>query len=179
MMLGAVTADHKKRPPWAFAIVEVIIVAIILVVLAMLVGPQLTVASNANREDDLQAKLLNLRTQVLVYRAEHGGLPPGYPPANHAAPPNGETFVAQLTQYTDKSGNTSPTGDRHFRYGPYLEAMPVNPMNNSSAIRFIADDQLFPQTPRGSEGWVYKPATGTIAANVGGNDLDGTPYFDY
>ena len=162
-----------------FTLAEVVIVVIILGLLAVLVVPHLSTAANAEREASLRDDLHFLRTQVMVYQAQHDGVAPGYPNGDMAAQPSQEIFTSQMTMYTDQAGNTSRTPSDVFKYGPYLQRIPKNTLNNNGNIQFVGPDSVFPLQAKGLDGWLYQPATGTIAANVEGTDLYGVRYIDY
>lgn len=176
-------ANRQGRDPRVlakgFTLAEVVIVVIILGLLAVLVVPHLSTAANAEREASLRDDLHFLRTQVMVYQAQHNGIAPGYPDGDVTAQPSQAVFVEQMTMYTDEAGNTSRTPSDVFKYGPYLQRIPKNTLNNNSNIRFVRPDSDFPRQAKGLDGWLYQPTTGTIAANVEGTDLYGVRYIDY
>jgi general secretion pathway protein G len=159
--------------------VEVLIVVLIIGVLAALVVPQFSNAAKTAKESTLRDDLRHLRTQIMVYRAQHGNVSPGFPNGDPSATPTDAAFVAQMTQYTDGRGRASANPDATHKLGPYLTDMPVNPINDSASIRFIGPGQPFPSAPVGSEGWVYQPSTGAISANVDGEDSSGAKFFEY
>jgi len=166
-------------PSRGFTRVEILIVVSILTAMAALVGPQLTSAASSRRETVLADQLRYLRTQVLIYRAQHMGVPPGYPDGSLAAEPTRQAFIDQMRMYTSVDGRTSTTFDEEFHCGPYLQEVPANPVNGSSTIQFIRSDKLFPVRPAGDDGWLYKPTTCTVAANVEGRDINGVAFIDY
>jgi general secretion pathway protein G len=170
---------HPHRRPQAFSLLEILIVLMILGILAALVVPQFSDASNLAKESSLRDELRYLRTQIMVYRAQHGGVAPGYPNGNPKLEPTNQAFAAQLTRYSNAKGQTADAASAEFHLGPYLQRVPVNPINGSSAVRFLGSDEPFPSAPVGEEGWLYKPSTGVIAANVPGQDVQGGAYFDY
>ena len=162
-----------------FGIVEAILVTVLLCVLTVLVVPKFAQAANTAQQKQVRDKLIILRTQISVYRAEHNGIPPGYPGNDIKAIPNVDTFIAQMTLPTNVAGEVSPAPNDEYRFGPYMDRVPVNPISQSGGIRLVLSRESFPTTPMGDQGWVYHPASGTIAANVEGADVSGVPYFDY
>lgn len=165
-----------------FTLVEIIIVVAILGILAAIVVPRFSNAAKTASATALREDLKVLRTQIAVYRAQHMGVSPGYPAGSSSSQttsPTLEIFIAQMIQYTDEKGATSATKNSRYRFGPYLLKMPVNSINDSSEILFIAADEPFPTAPTGKQGWVYQPSAGTIAADVAGVDHSGTAFFDY
>ena len=183
MNASALTArmhiSRHSRAARGFTFVEVLIVVLILGILAALVVPQFSNAADEARESSMRNDLRYLRTQIMVYRAQHNGVSPGHPGGNTSNEPTFEAFVDQMTRYSSIGGSTADAPSETHRFGPYLQKMPTNPINNSAAIRFIAAGETFPTSPEGDEGWVYQPSTGQIAANVSGVDKDGVAYFDY
>lgn len=97
-----------------FTLVEILIVVIILGILAAIVIPQFTNASQNARESSLQSTLQTLRSQVELYKLQHGD-----------AIPN---LVTNWSAFT----GTSSFGGQSF--GPYMQAIPVNPMNTLTAV---------------------------------------------
>lgn len=166
---------HKRL----FNRVEIVIVIAVLGVTASSMGPRWTQADTPAPEIILADQLALMRTQILVYRAQHHGRPPGFPNGDLHATPDYQTFVAQMTSYTNGRGKTSASADRDFRFGPYLHDVPMNPFNQSASIRFIGAGETFPTSPAGDAGWFYQPSTGALCANVQGRDDTGKPFIDY
>ncbi len=162
-----------------FSLVELIIVIAILGILAAIVVPRFTNASEVAQSNALKEDLRILRTQIMVYRVQHNGNPPGYPNGDLSASPTMESFTQQMTLYSNAEGKTSATPSTQYKLGPYLLKMPVNMKNGSSEIKFIGDGAAFPSAADGTTGWVYQPSTGLFAANATGSDSDGKKYFDY
>ena len=163
----------------AFTLIELLIVVVIIGILATIVLPQFTSASVTAKENTLKDELRYLRTQIVVYKAQHHDTPPGYPGGDRLAAPTAADFIAQMSKPTDEYGATNATGTPTFRFGPYLSAMPANPLTGLKAVRIVGDGEAMP-TPTGVEfGWIYKPLTGEIIANSTGSDTSGVPYANY
>lgn len=160
-------------------LLEALIVLVIMSGLGALVVPQFSSAARVSRETSLRDDLRYVRTQILVYRAQHGGVAPGYPQGDATHAPTITDLASQLTLYTDAQGRTSTQRGEQFRFGPYLERMPVNPVNRSAAVRFVKADAAFPVRPTGVEGWLYQPSTGAFVPNAEGLDAAGDAYFQY
>ena len=165
---------RQYRP--GFSLVEILIVVMIIGILAAIAVPKLSNASQIARENSLKDNLRLLRTQLGVYKSQHSVFP-GYPAGDTAQTPTAAITADQLLQYTDGTGNTSATSSPVYRWGPYLDIMPKNPVNNSAVWKILSDSDPF--TPDGSTGWLYQPSTGTLKANVPGNDSSGRPLIDY
>ena len=128
-----------------FTLVEILIVVIILGILAAIVIPQFTEASNDARESALASDLQTARSQLELYKVQHVDT---YPAA--------ATFVTQLTSKTDLDGTINASG----AYGPYLQSFPTNPFNDLSTVE-VEDgaDGLGDN----SHGWHFNTATGRFS----------------
>src|SRR6185295_7253169 len=82
-----------RRPPRsapsartaAFTLIEILIVVVILGILATIVVPQFSNASINAKENTLKDELRYLRTQIVVYKAQHHDIAPGYPGGDNTA----------------------------------------------------------------------------------------------
>lgn len=160
-----------------FTLVEILIVVIILGILAAIAIPQFSNASHVTRENTLKDELRYLRSQIVVYQAQHQDAAPGFQNgtlAGNAA----ALFVTQMTEYTDMYGNTSATQSGAFVYGPYLSKMPPNPLTGDATIQIITGSQATP-VPDNSTAWIYNPTTGAIVVNSTSTGSDGTAYLSY
>ena len=139
-----------------FTLVEILIVVIILGILAAIVIPQFTNASEDARKSSLTSQLQTLRSQVELYKLQHRDQ---YPTSDGTS--SGDWDWALLTTKTDEDGGT--TGD--VKYGPYLQAIPVNNLNGQSGMQSVADDAAaLAATAGDGEGFVFSQATGKIWA---------------
>ncbi len=89
-------------------------------------------------------------------------------------------LVEQLTGRSRQDGTTElreGKADDLF-FGPYLEAIPVNPENGLASIRIMPADFNEPVL-NGSAGWVFVPATGRIYPDLPGEDARGVSYATY
>lgn len=163
----------------AFTLVELVIVIAVLGILGALVIPKFSNAADTARANTLREDLRYLRTQAILYRAQHNNVFPGYPAGDTTAAPSVQDFVNQMTMHSDEQGVTNAAATSRFKFGPYLLRMPVNPIAGNADVRLVASTDAFPTEPAGPEGWVYQPSTGTFAPNVAGVDPDGQAYFDY
>src|SRR5438874_253015 len=85
-----------------FTLIEILIVVVILGILATIVVPQFSNASMNARENTLKDELRYLRTQIVVYKAQHHDVPPGYPNGDRTAAATGPDFILQMTKPTDE-----------------------------------------------------------------------------
>ncbi len=161
-----------------FTLVELLIVVVILGIMAMIVIPQFSNASHQARENSLRDDLRFLRTQVGVFAAQHRDVAPGYPGGDTGVSPTEAAFVAQMTLYTSEGCATNGTGSAIYKFGPYLTKMPNNPLNGLNTMIMVDNGTAVPAAD-GSTGWIYKPYTKEVIANLAGNDATGTPYTQY
>ena len=160
-----------------FTLVEILIVVIILGILAAIVLPKFSSASETARASTMAQDLRVTRTQLAVYQTEHIGVPAGYPPDGGEA--NEATFVAQMTMASDDSGATQADSTLVFRYGPYWRKAPTNPFNGKESVKVLTDAEGFPDAASDEFGWVYQPATRMFVSDAAGQDGFGKLYFEY
>ncbi len=135
----------------AFTLVEILIVVIILGILAAIVIPQFSEASDDARLSSMVSDLQTVRSQLELYRVEHSTYPIG-PEAN---------WIAQLTGKTDIFGATTGTD-----YGPYLQTFPTNPFNDSAGVIIDTAGGSSPGVVSADTvGWYFNGDTGKFAAN--------------
>jgi len=132
----------RNRKQQGFTLVEILIVVVILGILAAIVIPQFTSASDTAKSNSLLTQLQTIRSQFELYRVQH----------NDTYPTEAQLWT-NLTDKTDASGDT----DGDDNYGPYLQKAPVNPFESSSTVSDEAAAGV---------GWVYDEATGVIKAAV-------------
>src|SRR3954462_875998 len=104
-----------------FTLVEILIVVIILGILAAIVIPQFTNASQDARESSLLSQLQTLRSQIELYKLQH-----------HDALPDLVTNWNPLTTKTNAAGGAATLATDSF--GPYMQSAPTNPVNTSNVV---------------------------------------------
>lgn len=152
-----------------FTLIELLMVVIILGILAAVVIPQFSSSSKDAKESVLKTNLSAIRGALELYALQHNE---NYPGAD--GDPN--TFINQLTLYTDRSGNATVTKGTDNPYGPYLKnGFPKNPFvtdedaassvyidtvtGDIGAVTAIAD----PNTT--TAGWIFVYKTGEFIVN--------------
>lgn len=127
-----------------FTLVEILIVVVILGILAAIVVPQFTEASQEAKLSSLCCDLQTLRSQIELYKIQHNDIPPSL--AN---------FENQMTGYTDVYGDVMPAAGPNI-YGPYIQKIPMNQFNNDNTV------QSSPPAGDDGGGWEYNEDTGAI-----------------
>lgn len=163
----------------AFTLVEVLIVVIILAILAALVVPKFSNAARLSRENLLRENLRFIRSQIVIYNAEHNNVSPGYPNGKTAATPTEQAFIDQMTKPTNARGETAAKTSPDHPYGPYLPRIPENPFNEKGTVRVVTGEETFPLAATGTHGWIYQPSTMKFACDTPGSDEKGVAYLDY
>jgi len=142
----------RKRS--GFTLVEILIVVVILGILAAIVIPQFSDAGEDAKFSSLVSDLQTVRSQVQLYKLQHGGAWPGAGTA---------TFVEAMTKYTDADGELAAVqapGDKV--YGPYIQKVPTNQFNNS---KVVSTGEASPAPGDNSSGWYFNTLTGAFNAN--------------
>lgn len=135
-----------------FTLVEILIVVIILGILAAIVIPQFTEASNDARNSALVSDLQTLRSQIELYKIQHLDVLPSAASVG---------FVLAMTGQTDIDGDAGTT------YGPYLQKMPTNPFNNLDTVVVEAGTDSL---GGGQTGWHFNTTNGQIHADDDDHD---------
>lgn len=163
----------------AFSLVEIILVVTILGILAAVVLPGFQNHAVKAKESAVKSNLTTIRSQLEVYKLQHGGVPPGY--INGADAPIA-TLMLQLTGTSTVSGAVSTSTVRvdPYLYGPYLKKVPENPSNGLSTIAYVNEGTEFSAAADGiSSGWLYKKETSEFRVNWTDNDSSGLAFYNY
>jgi prepilin-type N-terminal cleavage/methylation domain-containing protein len=136
---GMRSASVKRRR--AFSLVELVVVVVIIGMLASMAIPRMSRGATGANEAAVVGNLSMIRNALVHYAIEHGNTFPG---------PDAAKTAAQLTQYSDASGKTSPTQTGAYLYGPYLTAVPPCPLGyNSGSSEILIDDVHSPPRTEG------------------------------
>ena len=144
----------RKLVRKGFTLVEILIVVVILGILAAIVIPQFTNASEAAKASSVLSQLQTLRSQVELYKNQHNN---EYPTSDGTL--SGTWDWDMMTLKTDIDGNTGTTAGTHI-YGPYMQQAPKNPFVSS------ANQTEIGTAVDGTDGWVLNTTTGVIRAAV-------------
>ena len=145
-----------------FTLVEILIVVVILGILAAIVIPQFTEASNEARLSSLVSDLQTTRSQIELFKIQHTDELPG----------NAESTTASdaLISYTDADGTVSGTQEPGVgRFGPYLQKIPTNPF---ATARGNEIEEVIVERTLGTDepGWWFNTVTGAFGANTAGHE---------
>ena len=144
----------------AFTLVEILIVVIILGILAAIVIPQFTEASNDARESALQSDLQTMRSQLELYKVQHLE---NYP--QQIVGSDSTKVIAQLTSRTNAAGVVG-TDATAFPFGPYLQQFPSNSfVSDAAKAGIITFGTADPAPGDAASGWSINTSTGKCSAN--------------
>jgi len=163
--MNAIRNNRARKT--GFTLIEILIVVIILGILAAIVIPQFSSASNDARRSNVQTTAQTLRSQIALYRLQHQDrLPPLSGDGTGA-----NDFWEHMTQYSDESGALNGlTKTATHKYGPYMQQRPVNSLNNSAVV--LNGDGT---AAAGSAcGFVYDYNSGAGSGQIWGTDTNGT-----
>ena len=146
----------RRTHKGGFTLVEILIVVIILGILAAIVIPQFTSASQDARKNSLTSQLQTIRSQVELYKLQHLDQLP--------------SSVTAATDWTSMTSQSKADGSMGvgstFPFGPYLQAAPTNTLNGKTAILAVTTDQTLGAALTGGtdKGFVINTANGKIWA---------------
>ncbi|QNN23393.1 type II secretion system protein [Planctomycetales bacterium ZRK34] len=132
-----------RKPHGGFTLVEILIVVVILGILAAIVIPQFSDASNTARSNTMLEHLRVVRTQIEMYYVQH----------NETYPTLDQMWDV-MTHKTDADGTVN---DASGKLGPYLEREPMHQYTRSASV-------VGPGNGTANDGWEYDESTGQITA---------------
>ncbi len=144
----------RKQMARGFTLVEILIVVVILGILAAIVIPQFTSASETAKASSLVTQLQTIRSQLELYQVQHNGNYPTLVQLN--------ADWAVMTSETDNAGVIAAGNP----FGPYLQQSPVNSFISSVADADISLAALGADAFTADVGWGYNETTGAIKAMI-------------
>jgi general secretion pathway protein G len=135
-----------------FTLVEILIVVIILGILAAIVIPQFTNASEDARQSSVRSSLQTLRSQIELYKLQHLDQ---YPLDDQEA-----------WDWTKMTGKTDETGAAGGVFGPYMQQPSQNSLRPGKiGVQVVADDAAALSAEAGeNDAFVFSQATGKLWA---------------
>lgn len=152
-----------------FTLIELVVVVVIIAIIAAVAIPKMSRGSAGAGDAALSQNLATIRSALDMYQTEHGGAPP----SNASA----DTFVKQLTQYTDASGNALATKDATHVYGPYLKSFPPLPVGTNKGLTAVT--VTAGSGSQTSAGWYFDGSTVWANDPATDTDVSGTAYNTY
>ena len=131
-----------------FTLVEILVVVVLLGILAAIVVPHFTGASNETRTSALLTDLRRVRSQIEYYKIQHKDQLPA------ATGETADDFLRRMTTKTDVNGNAGND------FGPYFQTIPVNPFNDRSTVRIDGA-----AAGSNADGWRFDTTTGAFQAD--------------
>lgn len=160
----------RNRSSKAFTLVEILIVVVILGILAAIVIPQFTNASQEAQTGNVRSQLQTLRGQIELFRVRNNGSVPVI---------DGSTPWSDMLAGTNNNAGLGTTNSFGREQEPYMRAAPTNPRNQQSTIEVVTGT-VDPRATAAanvatatSPGWVYNTTTGALAA-YGYDEATGT-----
>ncbi|MEX2213876.1 MAG: prepilin-type N-terminal cleavage/methylation domain-containing protein [Phycisphaeraceae bacterium] len=129
-----------------FTLVEILIVVSILGILAALVVPKFSGATEQARSSAAHTQINAIRTQLQAFEADHRGQFPTLVDLQQGA-----LDWDVLTGKTDADGTLNAAG----ALGPYLSGPPMNPFTKSTLV-------VEAGSPVATAGWTYDEDTATV-----------------
>lgn len=152
-----------------FTLVELLIVVIILAILAAIIIPQFSGATDDAAQAAYDTNIANVRAAIDLYRQQHNDYPgaviSGGGTCITGAAVTGavgdQAFIAQLRNYTNVDGEAcTGTDPNEFKYGPYLKGdLPDNPLGTNNTLTVVTTGVLG-LTSSNTGGWRFDSVTG-------------------
>jgi len=192
------TRFNNREKQKGFTLVELLIVAIILAILAAIVVPQFASSTNDASDSALRSNLVAIRGAIDLYTQQHGNRFPGSTDSTTAGCPNGtggagadtagtlSGLTNQLTRYTNAAGESCSISDDpaggtvEYPFGPYLKAdiFPTNPIDGGNDVTFVTSGDL-DMGGGDATAWRYDSTSGKFIADQTTTDSNGVAYDTY
>ncbi len=165
----------RSRVNRAFTLVEILIVVVILGILAAIVIPQFTSASEEAQVGNVQTQLQTIRSQIELFRVRNNGNAPELEGADDAS-----AFI-DLRRGTNAAVAALRVDNSYGQEQKiYMSSLPLNPRNKSFEVAADETPKATAATTEavsGGPGWYYNKDTGEFAA-VGFDEETNTWFMD-
>jgi general secretion pathway protein G len=175
-----------RRAAKGFTLIELLIVVIIIAILAAIAIPQFSGTSGDAQESASVANLTNMRSAIELYRVQHNNTFPSKAnskvsgtlactggTAGTGDADTEQAFKDQLTMYSDAAGHTCSVAAAGYSFGPYLRAIPVEPITNVSTVTVVTAAANTPADDTATTGWRFLNTTGALQINTSRKARDG------
>jgi hypothetical protein len=170
-------AGHDRAQLWVQVTLYSLVAALVLFAIALPIpGPRRAGELAERRYVELGLALAEMRALLLDFRADHGAWP------GQGRDGRGDPILLddQLALPTGPNGDVlhpgAPGLSRPGARGPYRDGgVPTNPINGLASVRFLRPDEPWPEDGDGRTGWLYRPATGEVRANLPGRAFPAAP----
>jgi general secretion pathway protein G len=200
---SAMTTHISVSKQSGFTLVELLIVAIILAILAAIVVPQFASSTDDARDSALRSNLSGIRGAIDLYTQQHGSVFPGAVAATGGTCTGGTAgtgaadsdlaIESQLKYYTNAAGQACSISDVpaggvvEFPFGPYVKGdLPDNPVSQNGTIAIVITGNLAmtgvgdsSASPSTAGGWRYDTTSGKFIADDTALDGSGVSYDAY
>ena len=177
-----------------FTLIELLIVVIIIAIMAAIAIPQFGNSTAEATDAALDANLNTVRSAIELYRVQHGNKFPGQIAAAKAGGDcpadqtvaleanKAATFTAQLTGYSNKLGETCKVPAKGFDYGPYLRAIPRDPVtaaNDAKGADVELVDAKLADPTKVTAGWQFSTLDGRFQMNSNAKDRNDVEFHKH
>jgi len=169
------TSTFRRHAANGFTLIELLIVVIIIAILAAIAIPQFSNTSSDAQESAAIANLTSMRSAIELYRVQHNNTYPAVKTSGGGSGCTGgtagdgdagssEAFVDQLTKYSNATGQTCSVAAAGYIYGPYLRAIPVEPITNAADV-VVAANATTNAAGADTKGWRYETGANALTIN--------------
>ena len=171
-----------------FTLVELLIVAIILAILAAIIVPQFASTTVDAQESALRSNITSMRAAVDLYRQQHTVYPGKNASSTGACTgvkgtglvDSEQAVIDQLTRYSNSTGGTCNLPEAGYDFGPYIQDddLPENPITGVKTVAIETSGNLV-MSAAAAAGWKLDVLSGKMIVNDSNTDSQGDAYSTY